>query len=112
MHPNSSSSNTIFGSIPWMAPEVIRQTKYGRKSDIWSFGCTVLEMATGQAPWLDQNFDNPIAAIMKIGISEEIPKIPDHLDPKLKDFLSKCLKRRPEERLGCVELGRHPFLRD
>ena len=39
------------GTLNWMAPEVIKQTMLGRQSDIWSVGCTVLEMATGQPPW-------------------------------------------------------------
>ena len=52
-----------------MAPEIINQTKCGRKSDIWSFGCTLLEMATGNNPWSEYNFDNPYAAILKIGVS-------------------------------------------
>jgi serine/threonine protein kinase len=41
-----------------MAPEVIRENKYGRKSDIWSLGCAVLEMVTGKTPWADKNYDN------------------------------------------------------
>ena len=34
-----------------MAPELLNQEKYGRRIDIWSLGCTVLEMATGTHPW-------------------------------------------------------------
>lgn len=101
---------TIFGSIPWMAPEVIRQTKYGRKADIWSFGCTVLEMAQGKAPWNEQNFDNPIAAIMKIGLSDEIPKIPDNISENLKDFILKCLNREANLRPNVKDLLNHQFL--
>ena len=39
------------GSVPWMAPEVVKEWTPGRKSDIWSFGCTVIEMLTGKRPW-------------------------------------------------------------
>ena len=60
--------NVLKGSIPWMAPEVINQTKKGRKSDIWSFGCTLLEMSSGLNPWHECNFENPYTAILKIGI--------------------------------------------
>ena len=56
-----------------MAPEVINQSKYGRKGDIWSFGCTVLEMSSGKFPWVECNFDNPVAAIFKIGLSNDLP---------------------------------------
>lgn len=41
-----------------MAPEVIRQTGHGRYADIWSIGCTIIEMATGKAPYSEYN--NPV----------------------------------------------------
>merc|ERR1712039_694191 len=44
-------SLTMKGSIPWMAPEVIKHTGYGRSADIWSFGCVIIEMGFGRSPW-------------------------------------------------------------
>src|SRR5688572_15017008 len=45
-----NAENPLMGSLPWMAPEVASQSMTGRRSDIWSFGCTILEMATGKLP--------------------------------------------------------------
>ena len=52
------------GTIYWMAPELARQQFYSCKADIWSVGCLVLEMLTGQHPWsgLDQ-----IQALYRLG---------------------------------------------
>lgn len=36
-----------------MAPEIVKQTAYTSKADIWSVGCLVVEMLTGQHPWAD-----------------------------------------------------------
>ncbi len=50
-HIMNDVNNSIKGTAHWMAPEVIKQSKYGRNSDVWSLGCTVYEMATGRPPW-------------------------------------------------------------
>ena len=78
-----------------MAPEVIKQTLLSRRSDIWSFGCTILEMATGKTPWSNYKFDNHIAAMIKIGVSNELPDIPDNVSDSLKSFIKCCLNRDP-----------------
>ena len=70
-----------------MAPEVIKQSNYGRKADIWSFGCTLIELATGKNPWSEYNFDNPVAAIMKIAISNDIPLIPHGISQNMYDLI-------------------------
>ena len=107
---NTFLANSLQGSIPWMAPEVVKETGYGRRSDIWSFGCTILEMATGKLPWSHYQFDDPVAILMKIALSEEIPLIPDTLSEDLKSFLSLCLQRDPTKRPHAQDLIIHPFL--
>ncbi|CAH2072592.1 unnamed protein product [Thlaspi arvense] len=102
-----SSKGTPF----WMAPEVInlkRTTGYGSSADIWSLGCTVLEMLTRQIPYCD--LDNPAQALFKIGRGV-LPDIPDTLSQDAKDFVIKCLKVDPEQRPTAAELLNHPFVR-
>ena len=42
---------SLQGSVFWMAPEVVKQTGHTKKADIWSVGCLVVEMLTGEHPW-------------------------------------------------------------
>ncbi|KAH1198325.1 Mitogen-activated protein kinase kinase kinase 3 [Glycine max] len=73
---NSSSSMLSFkGSPYWMAPEVVMNTNGNSLPvDIWSLGCTILEMETSKPPW---NQYEGVAAIFKIGNSRDMPKIPE-----------------------------------
>jgi len=103
-----SMTHTIMGSIPWMAPEIMAGTGYGRKADLWSLGCVLIEMASAHHPW--ESFDNNLAAMVRIMTSGDIPKIPEHLTETCKNFILSCLIRDPEERPGADELLKHPFV--
>ena len=39
--------------VQWCAPEVLRSQSYNEKSDVWSFGVVLWELATGQEPWAE-----------------------------------------------------------
>jgi len=98
----------VNGTPLWMAPEVVRQVEQGPASDIWSLGCTVLEMATGRAPW--SNFNNHFVALYHIGCTDELPEVPASLSAEAHDFLSHCFQRDPSKRWTSSQLLQHPFL--
>jgi serine/threonine protein kinase len=81
-----------------MAPEVINNKGYGKTTDIWSLGCTIIEMASGGNPWGTEIFqdNNTFTAMMKIANEDVTPKIPESLSDDCKDFIKNCLSRDPE----------------
>ena len=107
---NDTMSHTMRGSIPWMAPEVIKNTGYGRKADIWSYGCVLVEMATGKSPW--GSFDNPMAAMCKIAMSQETPPLPEGMSAPCLDLMSQCLQRDPLVRPDSSKLLAHEALQN
>uniref|UniRef100_A0A6B2LDW5 Protein kinase domain-containing protein n=1 Tax=Arcella intermedia TaxID=1963864 RepID=A0A6B2LDW5_9EUKA len=97
------------GTIYWMAPEVLRQGEYGRQADIWSLGCTVLEMITGIPPWSNE-YKEQATALFNIASRNEGPPIPDDVSAECKDFLSLCFKSNPKERPHARKLLLHPWI--
>lgn len=117
----SKDSHMNNGGTPlWMAPEVIlsRNAKDERvvdfaAADIWSLGCTVIEMATGRPPWVHDDLvsiSNPMSAMFKIACGDGLPQFPSHFSHEGSDFLRKCLVRDPNKRSTAKELLNHPFL--
>ncbi len=104
----SVAYNSVLGTPHWMAPEVIRQEGAGLAADIWSFGCTVVEMATGQPPW--SHIRDPTAVMFHVASSTELPLIPEGLSESGKDFLRQCFQRNPGKRPTAAELLLHPFV--
>lgn len=101
--------NTMQGSPYWMAPEVILETGHGPKSDCWSIGCTVFEMATTKPPWAHLP---PYPALFAIGSGEgEVPALdPTKFSAAACAFVARCLTRNPEERPSSSELLGDPFI--
>ena len=104
---NEEYCSSLKGTIPWCAPEIICHKKYGKKADIWSLGCTLIEM-TGHQPW--GKIDNIYQVMNKIGKTNTIPEIPENIGNKFKSFLDLCLKRDPKKRANLKTLLKHNFV--
>ncbi|KAM9851173.1 uncharacterized protein map3k19 [Aulostomus maculatus] len=111
---NHTASNSVdllksvHGTPYWMAPEVINETGYGRKSDIWSVGCTVFEMATGKPPLAHMD---KMAALFYIGAKRGLmPPLPDGFSDSAKDFVKICLTNDQRLRPTADQLLEHTFI--
>ncbi|XP_065148710.2 uncharacterized protein map3k19 [Paramisgurnus dabryanus] len=99
---------SVHGTPYWMAPEVINETGHGRKSDIWSIGCTVFEMATGKPPLAHMA---KMAALFYIGARKGLmPCLSEDFSTNAKGFVQACLTRDPSQRPSAEELLRHQFV--
>lgn len=102
---DENSRMSLRGSIYWMAPEVVKNEPYSAKVDIWSLGCTVIEMFTGQRPWLTLN---QIATLYNLGCQKS-PTLPENISDIGKDFLTQCFIIDPNKRPTAATLLTHPF---
>ncbi|NWI43396.1 M3K19 kinase, partial [Picathartes gymnocephalus] len=100
---------SVHGTPYWMAPEVINESGYGRKSDIWSVGCTVFEMATGKPPLASMD---RVAAMFYIGAHRGLmPALPDRFSSAAVEFVHACLTRDQHKRPSALQLLDHPFVK-
>ncbi|KAK3412131.1 hypothetical protein EUGRSUZ_I00917 [Eucalyptus grandis] len=98
------------GTPMYMAPESVNRNEYEPPSDIWALGCAVVEMATGRPAWGSRAVSNAYALMIRIGVGDEIPEIPEGLSEQGKDFLMKCFAKNPKKRWTACMLLKHPFL--
>uniref|UniRef100_A0A0E0D799 mitogen-activated protein kinase kinase kinase n=1 Tax=Oryza meridionalis TaxID=40149 RepID=A0A0E0D799_9ORYZ len=84
---------------------LVKDAGYDLAVDIWSLGCTIIEMFTGKPPW--SGLEGP-AAMFKV--LHKDPSIPDSLSLEGKEFLRCCFRRNPAERPTASKLLEHPFV--
>jgi serine/threonine protein kinase len=101
-----AAAPSIAGSPYWMAPEIIEMSGYGTASDIWSIGCTVIELFTGYPPYYELA---PMSALFRI-VSDEHPPLPPNVSEGMADFLLQCFQKDAERRPSAEMLLRHPWL--
>ncbi|GAX15740.1 serine/threonine kinase 3 [Fistulifera solaris] len=100
---------TVVGSPYWMAPEVIRESHYDGRADVWSLGITVIEMAEGAPPHANLH---PLRAIFVIP-TKPAPTLadPDIWSPEMLDFVRCCCRKEPSQRYDSALLSSHPFIK-
>lgn len=89
-----------------MAPEIIEMHGATTTSDIWSVGCTIIELVTGNPPYFELD---AMPALFRI-VQDDSPPIPDNISPLLRDFLMTCFQKEPLLRSSAEMLLKHRWL--
>ncbi|KAI9359517.1 kinase-like domain-containing protein [Pilaira anomala] len=99
-------ADSISGTPNWMAPEVIELKGATTKSDVWSLGCTLVELVTGKPPYSDLL---AMSAMFHI-VEDDYPPLPENISQDMKDFLLCCFQKDPENRSSSTELLQHDWI--
>lgn len=89
-----------------MAPEIIELSGATTASDIWSVGCTVIELLDGEPPYHDLP---PMGALYRI-VQDDHPPIPESVSAIVRDFLMQCFQKDCNLRVAAKKLSKHPWI--
>ncbi|KAG0560320.1 hypothetical protein M758_10G166700 [Ceratodon purpureus] len=101
------NTHSVVGTPYWMAPEVIEMSGVSAASDIWSVGCTVIELLTCIPPYYELQ---PMPALYRI-VQDPRPPLPEHVSDGITDFLLKCFQKDAKLRPDAKTLLNHPWIR-
>ncbi|KAL2333542.1 hypothetical protein Fmac_014755 [Flemingia macrophylla] len=100
------------GTPMFMSPEQVIGGECNSPADIWALGCAVVEMVTRKPAWQVEKGSSLWSLLLRIGVGDEVPQMPQNLSPEGKDFIGKCFIKDPKKRWSAEMLLKHPFVSD
>ena len=94
-----TSEGVVMGTVPYMSPEQLRGLVVDPRSDIFSLGVLLYEMAAGQRPFTGATYTDVITSILRdspVPLSQVKPGVPDALGRTV----AQCLEKDPDDRYG------------
>ncbi|KAI0179538.1 cell division control protein [Hypoxylon sp. FL1284] len=96
----------VVGTPYWMAPEIIELCGATPASDIWSLGCTVIELLSGKPPYHHLQAMPALFAI----VNDDHPPLPEGVSSAARDFLIQCFQKDPNLRVSAKKLLKHNWI--
>lgn len=97
-------ASTVVGTPYYLSPEIVENKKYNSKSDIWSLGVVLYELAALQVPFSGSNLPQLVINITR----GQFPPAPVHFSKQLHELINSMLKHDPKERPAIAQLLRLP----
>src|SRR5678815_4082543 len=92
----ATQSGVVMGTAAYMSPEQAKGFNTDQRSDIFAFGCVLYEMLTGKATFDGDSVSDVLASVLKS--EPELHRLPENLNPLLRDLLKRCLEKNPRRR--------------
>ncbi|KAJ2777896.1 Calmodulin-dependent protein kinase cmk2 [Coemansia javaensis] len=110
MKSNDEILNTMCGSLGYVAPEIMLRQGHGKPVDIWSMGIVTFSSLCGYSPfWEYQEPRALMAAIQSDNITFD-ERYWTGISEHARDFIRRCLRSNPAERMTAEEALQHPWL--
>ena len=108
LNSSMEMAQSVAGTPYNMAPEIIRGESYGPKTDIWSLGCVMYEIATFRRP-----FEAPdVQKLFDVILNKDYAPLPDYVDINTKLLISQMLNKDPAKRPTVWDMANSPMIRD
>ncbi|RHZ89401.1 hypothetical protein Glove_15g3 [Diversispora epigaea] len=95
--PVDKQLDSIYGNLPYIAPEILYKRIYTTKSDVYSLGIIMWEVITGETPFSDLEFNSDSDFALAI-INGYRPKIYEYIPNEYANLLKQCWDANPDNR--------------
>ena len=107
---NTGQRHALCGTPAFVAPEIILENGHDDRADIWSLGCTMIQMLCAETPWTPMKFGSLYELLHHVAYGSTFPPCATPVTPTMRNFLNLCFERDKNIRPSARDLLDHPLL--